>query len=64
MMRETSELKFNPVRFHSVGVNGSTGKKSKEEFFRSGLVQNICYCVRNTVKTVHEIADDLGVSPL
>ncbi len=64
MMRETSELKFNPVRFHSFGVNGSTGKKSPEEFFHSGLVQNICYCVRNTAKTVHEIADDLGVSPV
>lgn len=64
MMREICELKFNPVRFHSFGVDGSTGKKSPEEFFRSGLVQNICYCVRNTAKTVHEIADDLGVSPV
>lgn len=63
-MRKTSELKFNPVKFHSVGINGSIGTKSPDEFFRSALSQNICYCVRNTAKTISEIADDLGVSPV
>ncbi|MGM9624180.1 MAG: RNA polymerase sigma factor [Eubacteriales bacterium] len=63
-MRKASELKFNPIRFHSYGINGSVGTKSPDEFFRSALTQNICYCVRNTAKTVHEIADDLGVSPV
>jgi len=63
-MRKASELKFNPIRFHSYGINGSTGTKSPEEFFRSALSQNICYCVRNTAKTINEIADDLGVSPV
>ena len=63
-MRETSQLKFNPIKFHSYGINGSVGKKSIDEFFRSTLAQNICYCVRNTAKTVNEIADDLGVSPV
>ena len=63
-MRKTSELKFNPIRFHSYGINGSVGKKSPDEFFRSTLAQNICYCVRNTAKTINEIADDLGVSPV
>ena len=63
-MRNASQLKFNPIKFHSYGVNGSVGKKSPDEFFRSTLVQNICYCVRNTAKTVGEIADDLGVSPV
>lgn len=33
---------LQPV-FHSFGVNGSTGKKSPEEFFRSGLVQKLFY---------------------
>ena len=64
MMRKTSELKFNPIKFHSYGINGSAGTKSPDEFFRSTLSQNICYCVRNTAKTVNEIADDLGVSPV
>jgi len=63
-MRKASELKFNPIKFHSYGINGSIGTKSPDEFFRSTLTQNICYCVRNTAKTIHEIADDLGVSPV
>ena len=63
-MRKASELRFNPIQFHSYGINGSIGTKSPEEFFRSTLSQNICYCVRNTAKTVNEIADDLGVSPV
>lgn len=63
-MRKTSELKFNPIKFHSYGINGSVGTKSPDEFFRSALSQNICYCVRNTAKTINEIADDLGVSPV
>ena len=63
-MRETSELKFNPVKFHTYGINGSIGTKNLDEFFRSTLAQNICYCVRNEAKTINEIADDLGVSPV
>lgn len=63
-MRKASELKFNPIQFHSYGINGSGGTKSPDEFFRSALSQNICYSVRNTAKTVNEIADDLGVSPV
>ncbi len=63
-MRKVSELKFNPIKFHSYGLNGSVGTKSPDEFFRSTLSQNICYCVRNTAKTINEIAEDLGVSPV
>jgi len=63
-MRKTSELKFNPIKFHSYGINGSIGKKGLNEFLGSTLSQNVCYCVRNEAKTVHEIADDLGVSPV
>ena len=63
-MRKTSELKFNPIKFNYYGINGNVGKKSPDEFFRSTLSQNICYCVRNTAKSVNEIADDLGVSPV
>ena len=63
-MRKTSNLKFSPIHFHSYGINGSIGTKDPDIFFRSALLQNICYCVRNTAKTVNEIADDLGVSPV
>ena len=63
-MRKTSDLKFNPIKFHSYGINGTVGTKNSDEFFRSTLSQNICYCVRNEAKTINEIADDLGVSPV
>lgn len=63
-MRMASELKFNPIRFHTYGINGSVGTKSPEEFFRSTLSQNICYCVQSEARTVNEIADALGVSPV
>ena len=63
-MRKTSELKFNPIKFHSFGINGTIGSKNNDEFFRSILSQNICYCVRNNAKTINQIADDLGVSPV
>ncbi len=63
-VRKTSELKFNPIKFSNVGLNGSCGSSSPDEFFRSPLLQNICYCVRKEAKTVNEIADALGVSPV
>ncbi len=63
-MRKADELKFNPIHFHAYGFHGSAGTKSLDEFFRSALSQNICYCVRDTAKMVNEIADDLGVSPV
>jgi len=63
-VRKASDLKFNPIKFHSYGINGTVGTKSPDEFLRSALSQNICYCVRNCAKTVNEIADDLGVSPV
>ena len=63
-MRNPGELKFNPIRFYSYGISGLTGTKSLEEFFRAALPQNICYCVRRQAKTVNEMADDLGVSPV
>lgn len=63
-MRKTSDLTFNPIKFHSRGFNGRIGTKAADEFFRSALTQNICYCVRNSAKTVNEIAEALGVSPV
>lgn len=63
-MRKTSDLTFNPIKFKSRGFNGRIGTKSPDELFRSALTQNICYCVRNSAKTVNEIAEALGVSPV
>ncbi|HBA47273.1 MAG TPA: hypothetical protein DCZ91_05645 [Lachnospiraceae bacterium] len=63
-MRKSGELKFNPIRFDSIGTHGRAGTKATEDFLHSALSQNICYSVRNTAKTINEIADDLGVSPV
>ena len=63
-MRNPGELKFNPIRFYSYGITGQTGTKSLEEFFRAALPQNICYSVRRQAKSINEIAEDLGVSPV
>jgi len=63
-MRQTSELKFNPVKFTSIGINGSSGLRTAADYLRSSLAQNICYCVRDKAKSVNEIADDLGIADL
>ena len=64
-MRQTSELKFNPIKFELCGTNGSPGTKgANNNFFRSALSQNIVYAVWKDDKTVNEIADCLGVSPV
>ena len=64
-MRKTSELKFNPIKFSLCGFSGSVGTKGDvANFFRSPLAQNIAYCVKDEAKTVNEIADALGVSPV
>lgn len=64
-MRQTGELRFNPIKFEICGTNGSSGTKgANSNFFRSALSQNIVYSVWRKAKTVGEIADDLGVSPV
>lgn len=64
-VRTASELKFNPIRFALCGTNGSPGAKGANcNFFRSALSQNIEYAVWKEPKTVNQIADDLGVSPV
>ena len=63
-MKNLNELKFNPIKFASVGINGSIGNKSIDDYFKSTLVQNICYAIKDDPKTINEIADLLGVSPV
>ena len=64
MERRASDLKFNPIKFHTCGFDGSAGKVGVDTFFRSALPQNICYCVRREAKTISDIADALGGSPV
>ena len=65
IMREPSELKFNPKRFDMCSFSGKIGTKGDiSNFFRSAISQNIVYTVKNEEKTINEIADELGVSPV
>lgn len=64
-MRKSSELKFNPIRFEYCGIGGSLGSKGNcGAFFRSVLSQNIAYVIWKEAKTINQIADALGVSPV
>lgn len=64
-MKNTNELKFNPIQFDMLGANGSVGTMGgPSNFFRSKLSQNIAYCIWKEAKTVNEIAECLGVSPV
>lgn len=64
-MRNNGELKFNPIKLCMISTNGSPGSKgSNQNFLRSALAQNIAYCVRDQWKTVNEIADEMGTSPV
>lgn len=64
-MRTSSELKFNPIRFALCGTNGSPGSMGHNgNFFRSVLAQNIAYAVWKEPRTIQQIADALGVSPV
>lgn len=64
-MRNASELKFNPIVFRTIGISGSAGTMGgPQNFLRSALSQNIAYAVYREAKTVNEIADCLGVSPV
>lgn len=65
MTRDHGELKFDPIRLARICCNGSAGTMgSNANFFRSALSQNIAYSVRNSYRSINEIADELGVSPV
>jgi len=65
IMRDLEHLKFNPIKFSGTGVNGSIGTMGGTgNFFRSVLAQNIAYSVYREAKSINEIADCLGVSPV
>lgn len=65
MDNKVSELKFNPIKFSFMGVNGSIGKDGgTSNFFKSSLAQNIIYSIYVEGKTVNEIAELLSVSPV
>ncbi len=64
-MKNLDTLKFQPIHFAACGFSGSLGTKGNlHDFFRSPLVQNIVYTVKDRDLTAREIAGYLGVSPI
>jgi RNA polymerase sigma factor (sigma-70 family) len=64
-MKTNTDIKFNPVTLSGICTNGSAGTRGgNHEYLRSALAQNILYCTRNEAKTINEIADAMGVSPV
>lgn len=65
IMRQPSELRFNPIKFDMCSFSGKIGTKGDiSNFLHSAISQNIVYTVRNQAKTINKIADELGVSPV
>ena len=64
-MKNVQMQQFSPVAFSRMGFCGSAGSMGgTPAFFRSALTQNIAYCVYREAKTINEIAEALGVSPV
>ena len=47
-----------------MGLNGSVGTMGIQPIFQKRFITNIAYCVYRQPKTINEIADCLGVSPV
>ena len=60
----TDELKFNPIKFSSMGVSGWSSDETIKYLRQSLLAQNISYFTYTEKFAVNEIADKLGVSPV
>lgn len=64
-MKEPSRLIFNPIKFDMCSFSGKAGTKGDvSSFLRSTISQNIVYSVRNEAKSINEISDELGISPV
>ncbi len=65
MKRAPGTLGINPVKFINMGHNGCPGSKGDtSDFLHNSLTQNIAYAAYYSPKTVNEIAEELGVSPI
>ncbi len=65
MSRTAGTLGINPVCFSDMGHSGYAGKLGDTaDFLKNSLTQNIVYSTYHTPKTVNEIAQELGVSPI
>lgn len=64
-MRTMGNLGIQPITLCSMGHSGNPGDKGDtSDFLARRLTQNIAYAAYHAPKTIKEIAQELGVSPL
>ena len=64
-MRNIGALGINPIEFCNMGHDGKPGAKGDTaDFLARRLTQNIAYAAYHKPRTINEIADELGISPL
>lgn len=65
VIREKGTLGLNPIEFGSMGHDGWAGPNGDtRDFLKKRIAQNIAYAAYREPKTVNEIAEELGVSPI
>ncbi|MCM3133539.1 RNA polymerase sigma factor [Paenibacillus polysaccharolyticus] len=63
-MRTTGTLSVNPVSMGEMGHSGSAGSLGEtNDFLGRALAQNIVYAAYHKARTVHQIAEELGMPP-
>lgn len=65
MARTTGTLGTQPIRFISMGHDGTSGEKGDTaNFLAKVITQNIAYAAYHQPRTINEIAEELGVNPI
>jgi RNA polymerase sigma factor (sigma-70 family) len=65
MMRLKGDLGLSPISFIDMGHNGSCGDAGDTNYYlNSKLKQNIAYAAYDQPRTITEIADELGITPV
>ncbi len=64
-MRTVGNLGLQPISLTSMGHSGKPGKMGDtNDFLKKRLTQNVAYAAYHMPKTINQIAEELGVSPL
>lgn len=64
-VRNIGNLGINPIKFSSMGHDGNPGNLGDTSYFLGRTItQNIAYAAYHEAKTINEIAEELGVSPV
>lgn len=64
-IRSMGNLGIKPIRLTYLGHSGSPGNKGDtSDFLATSIRQNIAYAAYNKPRTIKEIAEELGISPV